>query len=37
MNNYASSDTTWRVDLRNTTAAGANISFWIVITCATAP
>jgi hypothetical protein len=36
MGNYAMDDTTWRIDMKNTTAAFANLSYWIVITCATA-
>jgi hypothetical protein len=36
MSSSATSDATWRIDMKNTTPNFATFSYWIVITCATA-
>jgi hypothetical protein len=36
MGSYPTSDTTWRINMKNTTAAPANLSYYVFITCATA-
>lgn len=36
MGSYPTDDATWRINMKNTTATFANISYWIFITCASA-
>jgi len=36
MGSYSTDDMTWRINMKNTTAGFATLSYWIVITCAAA-
>ncbi len=35
MGSYPMSDTTWRINMKNTTAAATNLAYYVFVTCAT--